>query len=346
MRKVRWKKAAAAIFVLPLIILLINNTSVPALAATGTVYTCTINREYRHPVSGEIEDSGGEAAYATGQGMVEGCVYPDGILEVTDDGQYYLTFRMSLMDYTSNHQFWIQPNGTGDYQSASVGVTQNGTDTNGTTADICVQIPNENTVIRGTMYVEPMGRYVIWYMYPSNFSEGNQTDMVPYAVTETSGSEDNTTAQTADTAGAADDTETTETTDGSTAAATPAPLASASATPAAASPTPTPAATGTVTPGLLKSTIGDATSEGNEAESSAEPIEQAEGLSLSTADESDADDSSSGGSASAGSTFLAVFLGILIAGGVLLFVAFLLVKYILQNYYRWIGGRDDDEYDE
>ena len=63
---------------------------------------------YAHPVTGEIEDSGGEASYATGQGMVEGAVYTTGILEVTDSGNYYLTIRLSLMDYTSNHSFWVQ----------------------------------------------------------------------------------------------------------------------------------------------------------------------------------------------------------------------------------------------
>lgn len=77
--------------------------AVKAYAASGTVYSCTINRCYAHPVTGVIEDSGGESSYATGQGMVEGCVYSNGILEVSDDGAYYLTIRMSLMDYTSGH---------------------------------------------------------------------------------------------------------------------------------------------------------------------------------------------------------------------------------------------------
>lgn len=48
--------------------------AVKAYAASGTVYSCTINRCYAHPVTGVIEDSGGESSYATGQGMVEGCI--------------------------------------------------------------------------------------------------------------------------------------------------------------------------------------------------------------------------------------------------------------------------------
>ena len=86
---------------------------------------------YRHPVTGEIEDSGGEASYATGQGMVDGAVYPTGILELTDSGEYYLTIRMSLMDYTANHSFWVQNVGDSGWSTPALGVTGSGTDNNG-----------------------------------------------------------------------------------------------------------------------------------------------------------------------------------------------------------------------
>ena len=44
------------------------------------VYTCKLNRQYKHPVTGVIEDTGGESAFATGQGMVEGCTYDYALL--------------------------------------------------------------------------------------------------------------------------------------------------------------------------------------------------------------------------------------------------------------------------
>ena len=162
--------------------------AVEAQAATGSVYTCTINRCYAHPVTGAVEDSGGAGSYATGQGMVEGCVYPTGILEVADDGNYYLTIRLSLMDYTSGHDFQVQS--VGDSGWSSTGYTQTGTgsDSNGTTADVVIQVPSENCIVRGTMYVEPMGRNVVFYLYPSNFSEGNNTDMNATMVTESAAS--------------------------------------------------------------------------------------------------------------------------------------------------------------
>ena len=41
--------------------LLAGFPAVEAQAATGSVYTCTINRCYAHPVTGVVEDSGGAA---------------------------------------------------------------------------------------------------------------------------------------------------------------------------------------------------------------------------------------------------------------------------------------------
>ena len=118
--------------------------------ASGTVYTCTIYPCYAHPVTGEIEDSGGEAGYATGQGMLEGILYGNGIMEVTDSGEYYLTIRLSMMDYTSNHSFWVQNVGDSQWSSVSAAITGNGTDTNGSNSDICIQVPSENCVVRGS----------------------------------------------------------------------------------------------------------------------------------------------------------------------------------------------------
>lgn len=139
-------------------------------------------------MTGEIEDAGGEAGYATGQGMVQSVVYSTGILEVTDSGEYYLTVRLGMMDYASGHSFWVQNVGDSGWSAPAVGQTGSGSDGNGTTADICIQVPSENCVVRASMYVEPMGREVIYYFYPSGYSEGNTTDMTATMVTAASGS--------------------------------------------------------------------------------------------------------------------------------------------------------------
>lgn len=187
----RWKKIFA-VFVAGFVLSVTGAGENLVQAATGTVYTCVVHPCYAHPVTGEIEDSGGESSYATGQGMVEGVIDSTGILELTDSGEYYLTIRMSLMDSTSNHSFWVQDTGDSQWASPAVGVTGNGTDSNGTTADVCVQVPSENCIVRVAMHVDPMGRDVVFYLYPSDYVEGNSTDMTPAIVTMTSGEESTT----------------------------------------------------------------------------------------------------------------------------------------------------------
>lgn len=158
----------------------------PVYAASGQVYSCTVVPSYANPKTGEIEDSGGKSAQATGQGMVEGSVGTTGLLEVTDSGEYYLTIRMSLMDYTENHSFQAQDTSDSAWSDVSFEVTQQGSDSNGTTADICIKVPSENCLVRGSMRVTPMGRDVIFFFYPSDYKSGNSTDMKATKVTEAS----------------------------------------------------------------------------------------------------------------------------------------------------------------
>lgn len=297
-----------------------------ARAAGGTVYTCTINRCYAHPVTGVIEDAGGEASYATGQGMVEGCVYATGMMEVTDSGEYYLTIRMSLMDYTSGHSFWVQNVGDSDWQSPALGQTGSGTDTNGTTADITICVPSENCVVRGSMYVEPMGRDVVFYLYPSDYSEGNTTDMTPTIVTESSAA--TSTGSAAATTGA-----------GSAASTTGAATDTESTTTAAADTTESTTEADSQT--ALSSSITQAAGVSN-AES--DEINKAEGLSLSTADDTDKDaaGSSEGSSEAAGNKVFQIAAAVLIDGFLLIGAAAAVVYFFRRNWRRW-GGEEDDE---
>ena len=189
MRRIRRVLCPAVIFLLVLALF-----SMTVRAASGTVYTCVIHPCYAHPVTGEIEDAGGSASTATGQGMVEGALGSSGILEVTDSGEYYLTVRMSLMDYSSGHSFQVQEVGGSGWSSTGVEETGSGSDDSGATADMRIQVPSESCVVRCSMYVEPMGRDVIFYFYPSDYTEGNTTDMAAAVVTESSSSGQNDTS--------------------------------------------------------------------------------------------------------------------------------------------------------
>ena len=275
-----------------------------ALAAGGNVYTCVVHPCYAHPVTGAIEDSGGEASYATGQGMVEGAVYTTGILEVTDSGAYYLTIRMSLMSYTSGHSFWVQNVGDSSWSSPAVGVTGSGSDSNGATSDICIQVPSENCVVRVSMYVSPMGRDVIFYLYPSDYTAGNNTDMNATIVTAASGGS-SLGSNSLSAAGLAD-TDTGEETDGSEAPA-------------------------------LSSSIEEAA---DPATATDGELSDAQGLSLSTASDGSGEEGTDGAS---GSGVFAVAAAVMVTGLVFMGAAAAIVYFFRRNWRRWGGGYEDDE---
>ena len=144
---------------------------------SGKVYSCNIVPCYRHPVTNKVEDAGGESSYATGQGMVESVLKTSGMLEQTDNGQCYLTMRVGLIDYTSDHKFYVQKRGAASWQQVSPTVTKKGSDSNGKTADYCISLSDKNSIVKVSMYVRPMGRNVVFYAYAKNFKSGNVSGM-------------------------------------------------------------------------------------------------------------------------------------------------------------------------
>ena len=307
--------------------------AVKAYAASGTVYSCTINRCYAHPVTGVIEDSGGESSYATGQGMVEGCVYSNGILEVTDDGAYYLTIRMSLMDYTSGHSFQVQNVGDSGWSTPSeIGITGNGSDSNGTTADVCMSVPSENCVVRGSMYVEPMGRDVIFYLYPSNYSEGNNTDMNATMVTESS---DGTAVESSDNSGSVDNSGSTSSGNSSLSSGNSSLQSSGSSDKSSSS----------SSSKKLESSIKEAAKPSSDSSSldTENPVNSSEGLSLSTAADAEDVETNADNTENSGNRIFQIALAVVISGLILIGVAAAVVYFFRKNWNRWGGAQDDDE---
>lgn len=302
--------------------------AVKAYAASGTVYSCVINRCYRHPITKVIEDSGGENSYATGQGMVEGCVYSNGILEVTDDGAYYLTIRMSLMDYTSGHSFQVQNVGDSGWSTPSeIGITGNGSDSNGTTADVCMRVPSENCIVRGEMYVEPMGRNVIFYLYPSDYSEGNNTDMNATMVTESS----NGTAVESSGSGSVDNS---GTSGNSSLGSGNSSLQSSGSSDKSSS-----------SSKKLESSVKEAAKSNSDSSSldTENAVNSAEGLSLSTAKDGTSDSNSDSGDTSSGNRIFQIALAVVVTGLILLGAVSGVIYFFRKNWRRWGGAEDDDE---
>lgn len=306
--------------------------AVKAYAASGTVYSCVINRCYRHPITKVIEDSGGENSYATGQGMVEGCVYSNGILEVTDDGAYYLTIRMSLMDYTSGHSFQVQNVGDSGWSTPSeIGITGNGSDSNGTTADVCMRVPSENCIVRGEMYVEPMGRNVIFYLYPSDYSEGNNTDMNATIVTESS----NGTAAESGGSGSVDNSGSTSSGNSSLGSGNSSLQSSGSSDKSSSS----------SSSKKLESSVKEAAKSNSDSSSldTENAVNSAEGLSLSTAKDGTSDSNSDSGNTSSGNRIFQIALAVVVTGLILLGAVSGVIYFFRKNWRRWGGAEDDDE---
>ena len=305
--------------------------AVKAYAASGTVYSCVINRCYRHPFTKVIEDSGGENSYPTGQGMVEGCVYSNGILEVTDDGAYYLTIRMSLMDYTSGHSFQVQNVGDSGWSEPSeIGITGNGSDSNGTTADVCMRVPSENCIIRGSMYVEPMGRNVIFYLYPSDYSEGNNTDMNATMVTESS---NGTAVESSDNSGSVDNS---GTSGNSSLGSGNSSLQSSGSSDKSSS---------SSSSKKLESSITEAAKPSSDSSSldTENAVNSAEGLSLSTAKDGTSASDSDSGNTSSGNRIFQIALAVVVTGLILLGAVSGVIYFFRKNWKRWGGAEDDDE---
>lgn len=140
-------------------------TAIPAYAASNGIYTATATPHYRNPLTGKIEDSGGEDSEVLGQSMTESATYTKALVEVDSNGNTYITVRLKLMDNIQNPTFKV------DGSTASASLMQE--DYSANTADYRMKVASENSVIRCSMYVVPMGRDVIFFITVSNLNSGS-----------------------------------------------------------------------------------------------------------------------------------------------------------------------------
>lgn len=140
-------------------------TAIPAYAASNEIYTATATPHYRNPLTGKIEDSGGEDSEVLGQSMTESATYTKALVEVDSNGNTYITVRLKLMDNIQNPTFKVDGN------SVSASLMQE--DYSANTADYRMKVASENSVIRCSMYVVPMGRDVIFFITVSNLNSGS-----------------------------------------------------------------------------------------------------------------------------------------------------------------------------
>ncbi|GHU64358.1 hypothetical protein AGMMS49983_09890 [Clostridia bacterium] len=132
-------------------------------AEAGT-YILTATSYYTHPVTGVIEDSGQNPGI--GQGMTESVLAGNALLEVYEDGGRYVTVRFSLMDNISDVKMSVQKDAESEFEPVDYGVTKENADAG--SADIRFAVPDEDVIARAELYVEPMGRDIIFFMTFTN----------------------------------------------------------------------------------------------------------------------------------------------------------------------------------
>jgi len=147
---------------------------VSSAAVKGSCYIASVSRTYRHPVTGEIADSGSNEEI--GQPMVESVGGEQALIEKTEDGSVYATVRIYMTDNISNVQFCTQPGGGTSWDAVSAEVMQE--NIGGTYCrDYRFLIPGEDAVIKAGLFITPMGREVLFFLSFSGLQEGN-TDFV------------------------------------------------------------------------------------------------------------------------------------------------------------------------
>ena len=140
-------------------------STIPALAASNGIYTATATSHYKHPVTGIIEDSGGEGSYVLGQSMTDSALNKAALVEVDSSGATWITIRLNLMDNIQSPAFQVD--------GSSVSATLMQEDYTNNTADYRMRVNSENSIIRCNMYVIPMGRDVIFYITVGNLQSGS-----------------------------------------------------------------------------------------------------------------------------------------------------------------------------
>ncbi len=162
-----------------------------ALPVCAEEYTVDIQGFYAHPITGIIEDSGGEANAALGQSMVEGVVGSLGLLETDLEENQYLAFTFHLMDSISEVSIETQGSNSDTWNLVAHEEVADGEDQK----SFVIPIPSQSTLLRVKLFVLPMGRSVVFFMGAGNASTGNKTD-IPATKQNVSGSSTTTTTTT------------------------------------------------------------------------------------------------------------------------------------------------------
>ncbi len=159
-----------------------------AWATVSAVYTATAAPSYSNPITGEFEDSGAASNQALGESMVVSCTYENALVEIDTDGTVYFTIRFNLADQISDMQFQYSSDGS-NFTETEATQMQYIEEDDSASADYRFVVSSTSDIVRVNMYVEPMGRYVIYFVSVEDLVEGN-TDTFIQTITAGEGTDD------------------------------------------------------------------------------------------------------------------------------------------------------------
>ncbi len=177
-------KCKTAGFALAISLLLMLSTVFPmqALADDVTsVSTATATASYSHPNTGEIEDSGGESSEVLGEAMVDGINYGQALVEVDETGTTYVTLRFLLYSYLSDVSFSYDSTGDGSSYTETEYVEMQSNEEEDT-GDYRFAIDSTDSIICVSLFPEPMGRDVVFFVTLSDLVDGNTAGFVETVV--------------------------------------------------------------------------------------------------------------------------------------------------------------------
>ncbi len=142
------------------LLLLTGLLTTPVLALDSGAYTASVVTSYYNPDTGNVDD-GGTSNAALGEGMCRSATDTTALVEVDGD-DIWITIRLLLQSNCKNVTFYTRT----DYDNyAKVNYTVTAEDSANDSVDFRFKASDPGVKLKCTMYVTPMGRDVLWYLY-------------------------------------------------------------------------------------------------------------------------------------------------------------------------------------
>lgn len=169
MKKFKYAYRSVSLFLAFLMILFMMPVQHVSAISAG-VYTGSVTSSYYNPDTGAVDD-GGTSNAALGDGMCRSATGTTALVEY-DGKNTWITVRLLLQSNCRNVSFYTR-NGYNSYSKVNYEVMQE--DSAKDSIDYRFKVSDAGVKIKGSMYVIPMERDVMWYLYinPGSLKSGS-----------------------------------------------------------------------------------------------------------------------------------------------------------------------------